>query len=166
MAEWLKAHAWKACLLEKVTWVRIPLSPPLLLLSGTCKPMIPALIRESLVSEIQAKGGRASFDLSPGVALSTAEECDDRPEDTCENQKIPVPTMKMANARPNNYSRARDDAAADASRAINSKPIFFCFPGKTSELGNGGESIVGLLSSDLGVCEIEAVFQGIRKETK
>ena len=31
MAEWLKAHAWKACLLERVTWVRIPLSPPLAL---------------------------------------------------------------------------------------------------------------------------------------
>jgi hypothetical protein len=30
MAEWLKAHAWKACLLERVTWVRIPLSPPVL----------------------------------------------------------------------------------------------------------------------------------------
>src|ERR1700738_2798642 len=28
MAEWLKAHAWKACLLERVTWARIPLSPP------------------------------------------------------------------------------------------------------------------------------------------
>ncbi len=27
MAEWLKAHAWKACLRETVTWVRIPLSP-------------------------------------------------------------------------------------------------------------------------------------------
>src|SRR5579871_558898 len=23
MAEWLKAHAWKACLLERVTWVRL-----------------------------------------------------------------------------------------------------------------------------------------------
>ena len=28
MAEWLKAHAWKVCLLERVTGVRIPLSPP------------------------------------------------------------------------------------------------------------------------------------------
>ena len=28
MAEWLKAHAWKACLGVTVTWVRIPLSPP------------------------------------------------------------------------------------------------------------------------------------------
>jgi hypothetical protein len=28
MAEWLKAHAWKACLGETLTWVRIPLSPP------------------------------------------------------------------------------------------------------------------------------------------
>src|SRR5689334_8368801 len=32
MAEWLKAHAWKACLGETLTRVRIPLSPPLLLL--------------------------------------------------------------------------------------------------------------------------------------
>ncbi len=28
MAEWLKAHAWKACIRETVSWVRIPLSPP------------------------------------------------------------------------------------------------------------------------------------------
>src|SRR5690242_7330384 len=28
MAEWLKAHAWKACLGETLTRVRIPLSPP------------------------------------------------------------------------------------------------------------------------------------------
>ena len=27
VAEWLKAHAWKACLLERVTRVRIPVSP-------------------------------------------------------------------------------------------------------------------------------------------
>jgi hypothetical protein len=29
VAEWLKAHAWKACLRETVTWVRIP-PPPFL----------------------------------------------------------------------------------------------------------------------------------------
>ena len=28
VAEWLKAHAWKVCLRESVTRVRIPLSPP------------------------------------------------------------------------------------------------------------------------------------------
>ena len=28
MAEWFKAQAWKACILLKVSWVRIPLSPP------------------------------------------------------------------------------------------------------------------------------------------
>ena len=28
MSEWLKEHAWKACLREIVTWVRIPPSPP------------------------------------------------------------------------------------------------------------------------------------------
>ena len=29
MAEWFKAHAWKVCVLSKVPWVRIPLSPPI-----------------------------------------------------------------------------------------------------------------------------------------
>ena len=28
VAEWLKAHAWKACKRETVSGVRIPLSPP------------------------------------------------------------------------------------------------------------------------------------------
>ena len=31
MAEWLKALAWKACIRETVSWVRIPLPPPKLL---------------------------------------------------------------------------------------------------------------------------------------
>jgi hypothetical protein len=30
VAEWLKAHAWKACLRVSVTGVRIPVSPPVL----------------------------------------------------------------------------------------------------------------------------------------
>ena len=29
MSEWLKEHAWKACVFERVPRVRIPLSPPL-----------------------------------------------------------------------------------------------------------------------------------------
>ena len=29
MAEWLKAHAWKACKGAILSWVRIPFSPPL-----------------------------------------------------------------------------------------------------------------------------------------
>src|SRR5215510_15722237 len=28
MSEWLKEHAWKACVEETLPWVRIPLSPP------------------------------------------------------------------------------------------------------------------------------------------
>ena len=28
MAEWLKAHAWKACKEAILSWVRIPFSPP------------------------------------------------------------------------------------------------------------------------------------------
>ena len=30
VAEWLKAHAWKACIEETLSWVRIPFSPPLI----------------------------------------------------------------------------------------------------------------------------------------
>ena len=43
MAEWLKAHAWKACIRATVSWVRIPLPPPhtlkkpLILLEIFCK---------------------------------------------------------------------------------------------------------------------------------
>ena len=29
VAEWLKAHAWKACKGVTLSWVRIPFSPPL-----------------------------------------------------------------------------------------------------------------------------------------
>ena len=28
MAEWFKAHAWKVCKGETLSWVRIPFSPP------------------------------------------------------------------------------------------------------------------------------------------
>ena len=34
MAEWLKAHAWKACIQETVSRVRIPVSPPSLSFPG------------------------------------------------------------------------------------------------------------------------------------
>jgi hypothetical protein len=47
VAEWLKAHAWKACIRETVSWVRIPPSPPDLLrnpLSGRRQPRLEALI--------------------------------------------------------------------------------------------------------------------------
>ena len=30
VAEWLKAHAWKACKGATLSWVRIPFSPPFL----------------------------------------------------------------------------------------------------------------------------------------
>tara|TARA_Y100000590_G_scaffold101813_1_gene115657 strand:- start:183 stop:347 length:165 start_codon:yes stop_codon:yes gene_type:complete len=30
MAEWFKAHAWKACIGATLSWVRIPFSPPII----------------------------------------------------------------------------------------------------------------------------------------
>ena len=46
MAEWLKAHAWKACVRETVPWVRIPLSPPL-----HCSPLYPIVRIDSKNNE-------------------------------------------------------------------------------------------------------------------
>src|SRR5580693_6167757 len=40
MAEWLKAHAWKACVRETVPWVRIPLSPPFLRHGAPLYPIV------------------------------------------------------------------------------------------------------------------------------
>ena len=45
VAEWLKAHAWKACLRETVTWVRIPPSPPEPKTESAKKPSGKILIR-------------------------------------------------------------------------------------------------------------------------
>lgn len=36
MAEWFKAHAWKACVLERVPRVRIPVSPPAMHAADVC----------------------------------------------------------------------------------------------------------------------------------
>ena len=36
MAERFKAQAWKACVLSKVPWVRIPLSPPFFIIIKLC----------------------------------------------------------------------------------------------------------------------------------
>ena len=47
VAEWLMAPVLKTGIPERVSGVRIPPSPPLLLLSGTCKSVIPTLIPES-----------------------------------------------------------------------------------------------------------------------
>ena len=47
MAEWLKAHAWKACKGVILSWVRIPFSPPSNkpLFSGLIKPFLLNLVK-------------------------------------------------------------------------------------------------------------------------
>ena len=78
MAEWLKAHAWKVCLRETVTRVRIPLSPPdtsrsiLILLyifhlaaiphffphSARLQPLICRVVASELVFRFRSRGAR------------------------------------------------------------------------------------------------------------
>ena len=52
MAEWLKAHAWKACIGETLSRVRIPVSPPPILKSTPCraKPNFAQLAKRSISS--------------------------------------------------------------------------------------------------------------------
>ena len=57
MAEWLKAHAWKACVRETVPWVRIPLSPPE-------RPATPAL-RAPSTAQKPRFCGLSSFQVRP-----------------------------------------------------------------------------------------------------
>src|SRR3954469_19884275 len=52
MSEWLKEHAWKACVGETLPWVRIPLSPPS---ASTC-----AESHASYIGMASGKGAEAS----------------------------------------------------------------------------------------------------------
>ena len=73
MAEWLKAHAWKACVRETVPWVRIPLSPPF---ARFCAPNYdllrsyafePSLVRDS----VGARPRRATLRIAVARAIAT-----------------------------------------------------------------------------------------------
>jgi hypothetical protein len=68
MAEWLKAHAWKACVRETVPWVRIPLSPP-----------VNRITRADLVPKAVAKAERRSdgplFCLFVRAHRTAAQNC-------------------------------------------------------------------------------------------
>src|SRR5258708_39394334 len=52
MSEWLKEHAWKACVGETLPWVRIPLSPPV--------PLITCEIQHFSSSETNPSGDPAT----------------------------------------------------------------------------------------------------------
>ena len=63
VAEWSKAHAWKVCIGETLSWVRIPLSPPLApekLFSrrGPCRilPLFSRVMREGLLTGPRPEG--------------------------------------------------------------------------------------------------------------
>ena|GEM_PF-3492141 len=61
MAEWLKAHAWKACLGETLTWVRIPLSPPYFQLLSACRNQFAITLRLSAISATFEPASAISF---------------------------------------------------------------------------------------------------------
>ena len=61
MAEWLKAHAWKACKGETLSWVRIPFSPPFF----TVPKKITVDIVSKMIQFYQLKNRVISRILSP-----------------------------------------------------------------------------------------------------
>src|ERR1700743_10758 len=69
MAEWLKAHAWKACVRETVPWVRIPLSPPYLKILGRMPPRIASGDAEDGGARGRAHARRHDDSMAP-IAIS------------------------------------------------------------------------------------------------
>src|SRR3546814_7775638 len=66
MAEWLKAHAWKACLRETATWVRIPLPPPASQIPRKIKHLSRALaIAPGIMCRSPASHRQQAPELSP-----------------------------------------------------------------------------------------------------
>ena len=52
MAEWSKAHAWKACKGETLSWVRIPFSPPFKKPIFSTLIMQPKIIKQMISEQI------------------------------------------------------------------------------------------------------------------
>src|SRR5829696_5154917 len=52
VAEWLKALAWKACIRETVSRVRIPPSPPACFVNGSQRRFFPAKTRDLQYPEV------------------------------------------------------------------------------------------------------------------
>src|SRR5262245_5515130 len=69
MSEWLKEHAWKACVGETLPWVRIPLSPPHPSLRSVCVGM--AVLRQPAQADGLSEVARVpSAHLSRGARES------------------------------------------------------------------------------------------------
>src|SRR5260370_873535 len=64
VAEWLKAHAWKACLRETVTWVRIPPPPPSCFAPYGASQDLRGLLREAGCPPKLGEGGRSAGSFS------------------------------------------------------------------------------------------------------
>src|SRR5690242_6394288 len=73
VAEWLKAHAWKACLLATVTGVRIPLPPP-----AHCRHLRDATLLscvETVRPSLRSDGGnRMGAELNHTIIWSSDQE--------------------------------------------------------------------------------------------
>lgn len=91
MAEWLKAHAWKACVRETVPWVRIPLSPPF----QTYK-LFKALnnLREHLTEPPNQSPTLEALSLSQGLQEGRRIEAD-RTRDVQKFQNIQAPIAAL-----------------------------------------------------------------------
>src|SRR5262245_29986568 len=81
MSEWLKEHAWKACVGETLPWVRIPLSPPAFarLRRASARPARgwPRILRAPRqAKDVSTK--RRSREVGPPRRLTASSSCGSR----------------------------------------------------------------------------------------
>src|SRR5438552_18824054 len=84
MSEWLKEHAWKACVGETLPWVRIPLSPPTFAKhSLRSRLRLASPVKHSLRSRLRLAGRvkRAITKLSAEVLAKADVQCCQSPLD-------------------------------------------------------------------------------------
>lgn len=89
MAEWLKAHAWKACVSERVPGVRIPISPPFFCSAARSKKMPGEAPHDGLASAV---GPQTSPSATSPKPFRRSSAPDDFQRLHANNGEPPVPS--------------------------------------------------------------------------
>jgi hypothetical protein len=138
MSEWLKEHAWKACVGETLPWVRIPLSPPTSLLnahslaSRTCpvwRDVLRCSIPPSPSFARRDRESRLAPDIAPAFACSIyTRKARDRTAGAIKNASAPA-----ADPAELNFVVQRRELRGAGARRLADRPRYRVYVG----LGEG-----------------------------
>src|SRR5262245_7571702 len=122
MSEWLKEHAWKACVGETLPWVRIPLSPPSIEIeTGEVPERLNGAVSKTVDRAtgpwVRIPPSPPNFQLcsmNPGRAraLSSAGRKHDRETDISAHQPSPQADPRLSGAHAHPPRSRRDRAPA------------------------------------------------------